>query len=185
MPRIAYAALVIAALPAGAWAADTTQVSPADKAAAMMVAYQDACLGAFPNAATLDQLMAAEKAEKLDDAAARAALLGHQGVAWTVTGAKAKYVVALEAPPAARCVVTGQAAEGEGVRTLFTVVVTSFVKGRDIGPLQTPPVQQGNIGGRPATLQIIGASGQAFVNMGVANEDGSTQLRLTREFAPR
>jgi hypothetical protein len=165
--------------------------TPAQAAAEdMMVMYEDLCLNQFPDLEALGNDLAARKAVPLDAATTNTVLLGHPGTAWTVAGTLGKYTFALEMPPARRCVVTGKAAEDEGVRTVFATLVTSYGKAHEFGNLQAPPVQSGKVGGAPATLQIIaaapdGRSRQAFVNMGVTNPDGTSQLRLAREMAPK
>jgi hypothetical protein len=191
---IAAAVLLGAAAPPAATPADTAaapdQTTPAQDAAQdMMLIYEDICLGHFPNPASVRAAVADAQGIALKDADAREALLGHAGTAWAVNAPHGRVVVAVDTPPSRTCVVTGPAAEDDGVRAVFDLTVTSTAKTRDYGTLVKPPVRQGNVRGHAATIQLIGtATGggrrQAFINMGVANADGSTQLRLTREVAP-
>jgi hypothetical protein len=148
------------------------------------------CLERFPNQEALGQALAAAHAVPLDTNSTKEALLGHPGTAWTVAGSLGHYVVALESPPARNCVVTGEAAEDEGVRAVFGMLINSFANAHEFGVLQRPPLHQGKMGTAPATLQIIAATPdgrprQAFVNMGVTEASGATRLRLTRELAPQ
>jgi hypothetical protein len=165
--------------------------TPAQSAAQdMMVVYEEFCLNRFPDRDSFAAGLPLHHATKLDDKAAESVLLGHQGNAWTVVGLEGSYTVALEALPARRCVVTGKAAEDEGVQTVFNMLVSSFANGHEFGALGHRPVVQGNVGTSAATMQLItaapdGRPRQAFVNMGVVESDGSTRLRLTRELAPK
>ncbi len=65
----------------------------------------------------------------------------------------------------------------------------SFAQGHEFGMLLRPALQTGKVAGRDAVIQVIGAKPpdrprQAFVAMQSQNEDGTTELRLTREYAP-
>jgi len=151
----------------------------------MMNLFNDICLARFPNEDAVGMAVAARKAVPLPAAASKAALLGRSGAAWAVPSGNGHYVLAVEMPPR-HCVVTGPAAEDDGVRTVFGMVVTSFAKGKEFGALAQPPVREGKVNGQDATIQIIAAAPQgrprqAFVNMSMANADGTTTLRLTRE----
>jgi hypothetical protein len=164
--------------------------TPAQSAAQdMMVIYEEFCLNRFPDRDAFAKGLPLHHATPLEDKSASTVLLGHQGAAWTVVGLEGSYTVALEALPARRCVVTGSAAEDEGVQTVFGILVNSYATAHEFGALQHLPLSQGHVGTSAATLQIItaapdGRPRQAFVNMGVAQSDGSMRLRLTRELAP-
>jgi hypothetical protein len=192
-PLIAAALLLAAAAPppAAKPTPDTPdQTTPAQDAAQdMMLVYEDVCLNHFPNPASVRAAATDAHATPLTDAEARDALLGHAGTAWAFDAPHVRAVVAVDTPPSRTCVVTGKAAEDSGVQAVFDLMVTTAAQTLDYGPLVKPPVRQGSVGGHPASIQLIGvapggAKRQAFINMGAANADGSTQLRLTREVAP-
>jgi hypothetical protein len=165
--------------------------TPAQSAAQdMMVIYEAFCLNLFPDRDAFAKALPLHHATPLDDKTASTVLLNHQGAAWTVAGLEGTYTLALEAPPARRCVVTGNAAEDEGVQAVFGMLINSYANGHEFGALAHRPVVQGHVGTSAATLEIItaapdGRPRQAFVNMGVVESDGTTRLRLTRELAPK
>ncbi len=169
--------------------AETT--TPAQDAAQdMLVVYEEFCLQRFPNGDAIQAGIAAHHLTRATASQASDALLGRAGSAWAVASPKGNYLIAIEAPPHKGCAVTGAAADDEGIRAAFELSVESFAQANEYGMLQRPPRQTGQFAGREATIQIVGATPpgrprQAFVNMGSRNPDGSTQLRLSREFAPQ
>jgi hypothetical protein len=192
-PLIAAALLLAAAAPqpAAKPTPDTPdQTTPAQDAAQdMMLVYEDVCLSHFPNPASIRAAVADAHATPLTDAEARDALMGHAGTAWAFNAPHVRAVVAVDTPPSRTCVVTGKAAEDSGVRAVFDLMVTTAAQALDYGNLVKPPLRQGTVGGRAASIQLIGAAlggskREAFINMGLVNADGTTQLRLTREVAP-
>jgi hypothetical protein len=188
------AALLLAAAappPAAKPTPDTRgETTPAQDAAQdLMLVYEDVCLNHFPNPASIRAAADDAHATPLTDAEAHDVLMGHAGTAWAFNAPHVHAVVAVDTPPSRTCVVTGKAAEDSGVQAVFDLMVTTATKTLDYGDLVKPPLRQGAVGGHAASIQLIGATPggakrQAFINMGVANADGSTQLRLTREVAP-
>jgi hypothetical protein len=161
-----------------------------DAAQEMLIIYEEFCLDRFPNPDAIQAGIAAHHLSPATAAQATGALLGRAGSAWAVSSPKGHYLIAVEAPPHKGCAVTGQAADDEGIRAAFELSIETYTQAHEFGMLQRPPRQTGQVAGRDATVQILGATPpdrprQAFVNMESRNPDGSTQLRLSREFAPR
>jgi hypothetical protein len=169
--------------------AETT--TPAqDAAQEMLIIYEEFCLDRFPNPEAIQAGVAAHHLSPATASQATDALLGRAGSAWVVVTPKFRHLIAIEAPPHKGCAITGQAADDEGIRAAFELAVESFAQAHEFGMLQRPPRQTGQVAGRDATIQILGATPpdrprQAFVNMESHNPDGSSQLRLSREFAPQ
>jgi hypothetical protein len=156
----------------------------------MLVIYEEFCLERFPSAAALQAGIAAHHLSPASAADTTDALLGHPGTAWTIATAKGHYLLALDAPPRQGCAITGRGTDDEGIRAAFNLAVEIFAQGKEFGMLQRPPLQNGHVGGLPATVQIIGATPssyprQAFVNTAATNPDGGTTMRLSRVFAPK
>jgi hypothetical protein len=169
--------------------AETT--TPAqDAAQEMLLIYEEFCLQRFPNPEALQAGVTAHHLSRATAAQAIDALLGRAGSVWAVVTPKGHYSIAIEAPPHKGCAISGPAADDEGIRGAFELAVESFTQAHEYGMLQRPKLQTGQVAGRDATIQILGATPtdlprQAFVNMQSRNPDGSSQLRLSREFAPR
>jgi hypothetical protein len=165
-------------------------LTPAQEAAQeMLTIYEEFCLDRFPSPDAIQAGIAAHHLSQAAAPQATDALLGRAGSVWAVATPKGHYAIAIEAPPHKGCAVTGPAADDEGIRAAFELAVEMYAQAHEYGMLQRPPRQSGQVAGRDAAVQIIGASPsdrprQAFVNMGSHNPDGSTQLRLSREFAP-
>ena len=164
------------------------QTPAQDAAQEMIQIYEEFCLVRFPSLPAVNEGVAAHRMDTATPAQASAALLGRPGVAWHLTTPKGNYLVAIESGGQQGCAVTGDVADDAGTRATFDLLVTAFAKTHEFGALEKPPLQQGSVAGKPAALQLIGATPdgyprQAFVNM--ANGDGDTQhVRLTREYAP-
>jgi hypothetical protein len=121
-------------------------------------------------------------------AEAGAALLGRPGTAWRLTTTKGSYLVATESGDRKGCAVVGDVADDSGVRAAFDLLVSSFIAGHDLGTPDKLPVQNGQVHGEPAALQLIGVTPgrlakQAFVNM-ATGKGPVMHVRLTREFGP-
>lgn len=165
-------------------------LTPGQEAAQeMLVIYEEFCLDRFPNPNAVQAGVAAHHLSPAAAAQSTDALLGRAGSAWAVATPKGHYAIAIEAPPHRGCAITGPATDDEGIRAAFELAVEMYAQSHEYGMLQRPPRQTGQVAGHPATIQILGATPtdrphQAFVNMETSNPDGSTQLRLSREFAP-
>jgi hypothetical protein len=165
-------------------------LTPAQEAAQeILVIYEEFCLERFPNPAAVQAGIAAHHLSAATAPQTADALLGRAGSAWAVTTPKGHYVIAIEAPPHKGCAITGAASDDEGIHAAFELAIEMYAQGHEYGMLQRPPRQTGQVAGRPATIHILGATPpdrprQAFVNMESKNADGSSQLRLSREFAP-
>jgi len=168
--------------------ADT--LTPAQEAAQeMLIIYEEFCLDRFPNPAAIQAGIAAHHLSSAPAPQSNDALLGRAGNAWAIATPKGHYAIAIEAAPRKGCAVSGEAADDDGIRAAFELAVEMYAQSHEYGMLQRPPRQTGQVAGRAATIQILGATPadrprQAFVNMESHNPDGSTQLRLSREFAP-
>jgi hypothetical protein len=165
-------------------------LTPAQEAAQeMLMIYEEFCLERFPNGEAIQAGVTAHHLSPATAAQTSDALLGRAGSAWAVNTPKGHYLIGIEAPPSKGCAVTGQASDDDGIHAAFELSVEMYTQAHEFGMLQRPPRQTGHVGGRDATIQVIGAtpSGrprQAFVNMESHNPDGSAQLRLSRELAP-
>jgi len=168
--------------------ADT--LTPAQEAAQeMLMIYEEFCLNRFPRPDAIQAGIAAHHLSPAGAPQSTDALLGRAGSTWSVVTPKGHYMIAIEAPPHKGCAVTGPASDDEGIHAAFELAVEMYAQAHEYGMLQRPPRETGQAAGRPATIQIVGAMPtdrprEAFVNMESRNPDGSTQLRLSREFAP-
>jgi hypothetical protein len=165
-------------------------LTPGQEAAQeMLMVYEEFCLDRFPNPHAIQAGIAAHHLSPAPAPQSNDALLGRPGSVWAVATPKGHYAIAIEAAPRNGCAVTGQAADDEGIRAAFELAVEMYAQSHEFGMLQRSPRQTGQSAGRAVAIQIIGATPdgrphQAFVNMETQNPDGSTQLRLSREFAP-
>jgi hypothetical protein len=126
---------------------------------------------------------------KAGAAEAAAALKGRKGSAWSADTGHGHFVVAVWANPITGCAVTGNLPGDRGLTAGFDIVVAVYGGTNEYGDLARPALRHGKVDGKPATLQLIlaapsGAPRQAFVNMDVANPDGTVAVRLARELDP-
>ena len=154
----------------------------------MMDVYQEYCLDRFPNRARLASTITDRQFPPASKPDADRALKGRTGQAWVIARPNTKLLLALWDTPQRGCAVTGTAPDDASARATFDLLVTMYAGEHELGALTRLPIRMGQIGGTPATLQVIGADpgGQpreAFVNMAVTHP-GGTEARLAREWGP-
>jgi hypothetical protein len=155
----------------------------------MLSLFEEYCLNRLANTESTDNALGQISLPKASAAEAEAALKGRHGTAWSADSADGHFVLTVWGTPIAGCAVTGKIAEDASTRAGFDIVITMYGGSHEYGDLVKRPVRQGQVAGRPASLQLIlaspsGTPRQAFANLGVTNPDGTTTVRMVREFQP-